>query len=378
MKIIADRSIPLVCEAFAEFGDVILMTGREITKATVADASALLIRSVTPVTNNLISDSALRFVASSTIGIEHVDLEALKKQQIHFAWAPGSNANSVAQYIVSTLLCLEKKTGKKLFGSTLGIIGVGNIGSRVNAYANALGMRCVLCDPPLKRLYNNEIYVLQDKVLELSDFITIHVPLEKNGPDPTVNLVNEQFLRKMKAGAILINTSRGGVVDESALKANRNKLGGLVLDVWTNEPRIDFDLVGMTDIATPHIAGYSFDGKINGIVMIHHAACDFFNINSTWDPSALLEAHCDEIDIRDSDEPLQRAVAHAYPILNDDFNLRNLSKNTADARSCGFDALRVNYAPRYEFSHFSVRCSSAQVKESRILARLGFKTVTRS
>jgi erythronate-4-phosphate dehydrogenase len=375
MKIIADQAIPLVREAFQEFGETTLVQGRSITPSVLKGASALLVRSVTPVTSELLGDTTLRFLASATVGIEHVDLEAVKERGIHFAFAPGSNANSVAQYVVTALLHLEKQVKLRLSDLTLGIIGVGNVGSLVHRYAQALGIRCVLNDPPLKRLTNNEMYQPLDKLLEAADIVTIHVPLQKTGPDSTLHLVNDTFLRRLKPGAILINSSRGMVVDEQALKAHRHKLGGLVLDVWNNEPMINPETAQMTSIATPHIAGYSFDGKINGLAMIHRAACTYFKHVSVWDPSELLETPCGEIDVRNVDAALLSAVAKAYPIMADDRGLRSTLQGTPDKKPCAFDDLRAHYPRRFEFSHFTVRCSIAQKAAADILSRLGFTTI---
>ena len=383
MHIVADKGIPYVTEAFSGFGAITLVEGRSINRKMIAGADILLVRSVTPVTRALISGTKLKFIASATTGIEHIDLPCIQKCRIGFAYAPGSNARSVAQYVVAAIVHMAAK--KDLTGAAavptaalrdlkFGIIGVGNIGSLVHTYAEALGMQCLFNDPPKRRLSGNTVYRPLKEVLAGADFVTLHVPLEKQGSDPTYHLVDPDFLKQMKPGAVLLNTSRGKVVDEAALKKTRPKLGGLVVDVWDNEPGIDPEICRMADIATPHIAGYSYDGKIRGTMMIHNAACSFFKNAPFWNPAELLSEQAGLIDATNAPDPVLHAVQHAYPIMRDDAVLRKKTLLNVKKRalSTGFDALRAQYPKRLEFAHYEVRCTKLQSNAAEILTKLGF------
>jgi erythronate-4-phosphate dehydrogenase len=202
------------------------------------------------------------------------------------------------------------------------------------------------------------------------------VPLEKQGSDPTCHLVDTDFLKRIKPGTVLINTSRGKVIDENALKKARHGLGGLVIDVWDNEPRFDAELCGMADIATPHIAGYSYDGKVQGTLMMHKAACLFFKIKSQGDSEALLSEPAEFIDTAGVADPVAHAVQKAYPVMRDDEAMRKIALLDGEMRGKGFDALRAQYPKRQEFAHYSVRCSSLQAEDAEILKTLGFRLKT--
>jgi erythronate-4-phosphate dehydrogenase len=282
MKIAADQNIPFVKECFESLGQVSLHSGRQITPDVVKDADVLLVRSITPVSEALLAGSRVKFAATATIGMDHIDREYLQRAGIGFASAPGSNANSVAEYVVAALLALGKKYRFTLEGKSIGIVGVGNVGSKVDAKCRALGMRTALNDPPLARQTGDAKYRPLAEALAC-DFVTLHTPLTKRGEDPTYHLADEKFFAAMKKGAVFFNTARGGVMDTAALKAasRSGKLGGVVLDVWENEPNADGDLLLKVDLSTPHIAGYSFDGKVNGLLMIYRAACKHFGAKPT-------------------------------------------------------------------------------------------------
>ena len=289
MKIIADINIPCVKEIFNEFGEIDLIPGREISNKMIKDADVLLVRSVTKVNKELLSDSKVRFVGTATIGFDHIDIEYLKTNNIFFASAPGSNADSVAEYIISGLLNLSKKFNFNLKDKKVGIIGIGNVGSRVKKRLDILGVECLLNDPPKERETKNRIYLPLKRVLEISDIITVHVPLNKTGIDATYHLINDSFISMMKNNSILFNTSRGKIMDETVIRKNRNKLLALVLDVWETEPEVNIETLEMTDIATPHIAGYSYDGKVRGTEMLYHDLCVFLNKEEKWDKSEFIK-----------------------------------------------------------------------------------------
>ncbi len=372
MKIIADGNIPFVEEAFAQFGEVIVVPGRSISRDMLLDASMLLVRSITIVDRALLNGTSIEFVATATIGVDHIDIPHLTNNSIGFASAPGSNAQSVAEYVGTALAHLSHTLGFELGKKVLGIIGVGNVGSRVTKVAEALGMTCLLNDPPRQRAESGNGFVSLDEVLEKSDIVTLHVPLTESGPDKTVQMVNEDFISKMNPGAILMNSSRGKVVDEHAVRKFKKKLGGLVLDVWAHEPSIDCETLDIADIGTPHIAGYSFDGKVRGTEMIYEAACDYFHKEKTWNGRAHVGIKPEKtIDVRSSNSPVLKAIEEAYPIMSDDARLRNIKDE--QNRGAYFDALRKNYPRRLEFRHFEVLCSNAQENTAiPVLSGLGF------
>jgi len=371
MKIVADENIPFVAEGFGELGDVVPMPGRAISADDVRNADMLIVRSVTKVNASLLDDSAVKFVGTCTIGTDHVDLAYLAGRGIAFAAAPGSNATSVAEYIVAVMLQLAEKT--------IGIIGVGNVGSRVETRARALGMNVLLNDPPLARTTLKPKYLALDDVLPRADIVTLHVPLTDDGPDATHHLVDDEFIDKMKDGAILMNSSRGGVHESAALLDARGsgKLGALYLDVWENEPSIDVALLEATDVASPHICGYSADGKVAGVVMIHRAACAFLNRKSDWDPSSKLPRPAlprrDLTDCGDDAEKVLRELVLAtYDFTGDDRRLRDLAKLPPDERARQFDLLRRNYPCRREFRNTHVTFGVGCHELKPVVEGLGF------
>ncbi len=260
MRIVADSAIKLAREAFSALGDLVLLSADEINPRTIREANVLLVRTETRIDAALLSGSAVRFVATATTGTDHVDLHLLEEKGIAFSSAAGCNANAVCEYIVAILLSLAKERGWSLQGSTLGVVGVGKIGSRVARVGAALGMEVLKNDPPLARQSGSADFLELDDLMGV-DYLTIHVPLTFRGADPTHHLFDEDRLERLKGATVLINTSRGSVVDGSALKQClvRGRLSTCVLDVWEHEPGIDFSLLEKVSIGTPHIAGYSLD-----------------------------------------------------------------------------------------------------------------------
>lgn len=381
MKIIADQNIPFVKECFSSVGDVTLVGGRQITPELVKGADILLVRSITKVNADLLSGSAVKFVATATIGTEHVDQEYLAANGIGFASAPGSNANSVAEYIVAALLALGKKNKFTLEGKSIGIVGVGNVGSKVGKKCAALGMNVVLNDPPLARQTGDSKY-RQLEELYGCDFITMHTPLTKDGPDPTYHLANEQFFASMKQGAFFFNSSRGKVQDEAALKKamQSGKLGGVVLDVWETEPKVDPWLLQNVDLSTPHIAGYSYDGKVVGMIMIYEAACRHLGLNPKHTAANFLPApDVPEITVtpdklKEDDEILiQDIIQQVYVINRDDFNMREILLQLENEQAAWFDSLRKNYPIRREFQNTKVVIYDHEIPLAKKLAGIGFQ-----
>ncbi len=374
MKIIADSDIPFVKEAFADFGSVYIIPANEITRELCKDASILLVRSVTKVDEALLEGSSIKFVATATIGTDHIDTVYLADQQIGFASAPGSNANSVAEYVIAAILQLAKRGKCDIRKSTLGIIGAGNVGSRVFKMAESLGIRCLLNDPPKKRLTESDFYVSLEAVLEKSDIISLHVPLTFDGPDKTVHMVNENFIASMRDHAILINTSRGKVLDEAGISdVIERKIGGLVLDVWENEPAVNLKLLTLADIATAHIAGYSFNGKINGVAMVHDAACAFFYKEKRWYAENILKTLENRtINLDTSKNPIDNAVESAYSIMRDTKKLKKIVSMESEKQRGYFKEIRRNYPQRLEFPHFSIPHGNIDPNTCRILEEIGF------
>ncbi|NLK42194.1 MAG: 4-phosphoerythronate dehydrogenase [Planctomycetes bacterium] len=362
MKIVADQNIPFVEACFSSLGQVEVYPGRALTASQVADADVLLVRSVTKVDRSLLAGSRVKFVATATIGVEHVDTDWLASEGIGFASAPGSNANSVAEYVVAALLALGKKNKFNLAGKSIGVVGVGNVGSRVARKCAALGMMVKLNDPPLARQTGDPKYRPLDELFDC-DFVTLHTPLTKEGQDKTFHLADASFFAALKRGVFFLNTSRGSVHDTAALKAalGGGKLSGVVLDVWENEPHIDLELLRKADITTPHIAGYSFDGKVAGLLMIYRAACEYFGLTPAYTEADFLPPpDVPEIVLTPDqlDEPIERlvhdTVQQVYAINRDDFNMREILLVPPDQRGAFFDRLRKEYPRRREFQNTTV------------------------
>ncbi len=375
MKILADENIPYVREAFASLGGVSTVSGRAIAPEIVRDIELLLVRSITKVNAALLDGSAVRFVATATIGEDHIDKAYLASRGIFFSSAPGSNADSVCQYIAAVLLLLAGRYGLDLSRLRLGIVGVGNVGSRVDRAACALGLTTVLNDPPLERQTGDVRYRPLDAIFDC-DIVTLHVPLTKEGPDATWHLADAAFLRRLKPGAILINSSRGAVADGAAIlrALDDGHLRACVLDVWEGEPNIDIALLERVFIGTPHIAGYSFDGKVNGTRQIYEAACRFLGATPAWDATPLLPApECPYVAVDGSSaKAVHDAVRAVYDITRDDAATRQLLA-TAEAERPGlFDRLRKEYPRRREFFNTRAMVQPSNPAVEAALAGLGF------
>lgn len=379
MKIVADENIPAVKEAFSSFGEVKLLTGRKIRPADVKDADILLVRSVTKVNESLLSGSRVRFVGSATIGMDHVDIDWLKKQGIQFASAPGSNAVSAAEYVMSSLCTLAEENQLNLQHMTMGLIGCGNVGSRVKSRAEALGINCLVCDPPRAEKEGGEQFVGMDEIAH-ADIVTMHVPLIKEGKYPTHQMIDSDFLDKLSSGTILVNTARGGVVDETALHGKLDTCPDfkVVLDVWEGEPSIDRNLAGRVSIATPHIAGYSRDGKIRATEMLYQAVCDYLrNESDVLECFSLAAPEQARISPQGSSDysVLRDCLRHVYPVKKDDQALREILKLSDSERATGFDQLRKNYWPRRECSAYQVTAGGLSADTTKALEVYGFTVV---
>lgn len=359
MKLIVDENIAFAHEAFSGFGNVILVDGRSLTNRDVKDADALIVRSITQIDENLLAASKVQFVGTATIGTDHIDLGYLQKRNIKFADAKGCNADSVAEYVFTALLKVASENKISLRDKTIGIVGIGNIGSRVVRIAESFGMKVLKNDPPLERAGIGNNYVNLDEILK-ADVITLHVPLSVEGVDKTHHLLNEGNLKLIKENAIIINTSRGPVIDNKALLKETNKKNFLlVLDVWEEEPRVNLDLLGLAKVASAHIAGYSFEGKVNGTKIIYDAVCHHLNKKPEWIPKlpTINELELALPQVKSDQEKLYKFFKFIYDIEKDDKRLREISNYKADEQAAYFDKLRKTYPIRREFSNFTVLLS---------------------
>lgn len=372
MKIVVDKDIPFIREVLEPYAQVVYLAGGAISRNDVADADALIVRTRTKCNEALLEGSKVRFIASATIGFDHIDTEYCEKHNIRWTNAKGCNAASVQQYVAAALFHLSSKLEFELAEKTIGIVGVGNVGSKVASLCAALGMRVLLNDPPRARREGADGFVSLDKVIEMADIITLHVPLDYDSQDRTFHLVDANFLSKVGPKQMLMNTSRGEVVKSNALLAalRQHRLAGCVLDVWEHEPEIDLDLLGLVDIATPHIAGYSADGKANGTSMAVQALSRFFNLGiDSWFPEnvPVPEPTTIELDVRNvrNQKVACKLVSRTYNILADDQRLRNSPQS--------FEQQRATYPLRREFPVFTARLLNAGKDIRSMAEKIGFK-----
>ena len=375
MKLIIDENISFAAEAFSQFGEIHLLHGRKISNQILKDADVLIVRSITNVNSPLLDSTPVKFVGTATIGTDHVDLNYLQKKNIAFSDAKGCNSDAVAEYVFTATANISKKNNIDLPGKTIGVVGTGNIGSRVVRIAKSFGMNVLKNDPPLQRTTGSKDFVSLNEILK-ADIITLHVPLNSTGIDKTVHLFDEDFLSQIKEGTILINASRGQVVDNAALtEIIQNKNLSVVLDVWENEPAISSALLEKINIGTPHIAGYSLEGKVNGTKIIYNALCNFFGEEKKWQPK-LSKVEDDTIDFNNTGNittDSETIFNSIYNISRDDKELRKLLWLEEKERGNYFDLLRKNYPLRREFSNYEISLKNQNDKLESILKSLRFK-----
>lgn len=371
MKIVIDNAIPFIKGVFEPFFDVNYLPGKEISNSAITDADALVVRTRTRCDAALLEGTQVKMIATATIGMDHIDLEYCRNAGITVENAAGCNAGGVMQYVFTALYALAAKNGLELPGgvqschdlhcsrvtgdtavvSRLGVIGVGNVGSRVANMGEYMGFEVLRCDPAKEReqtlAFNGGYMQLKDfkpyysleYVLENSDIITLHTDL-----NPTSRgMAGEEFFRKMKDGAVFINSSRGEVVQDEALLGNCGKLSGLILDVWNNEPQINLALMEKADIATPHIAGYSYEGKVNGTVMSVKSVANFFGIDALKDFKVVPHEKNNNFFSKDGKDQyeISEYFNGIFPIFE---HCADLKGNPDD-----FEKLRSNFKYRREF-----------------------------
>ena len=379
MKIYADENMPYVKDFFADLGEVTLINGRTLTADQISDADVLLVRSVTKVNEQLLSKSPkLKFVGTATIGTDHIEQLYLQQRGIGFSSAPGCNAQSVVEYVLSSIFVLAEKYQWNLQQKTVGVVGVGNIGRVLVSALESLSIKVLCCDPQRAAAEADFPHIPFEQLLPQMDIVSFHVPLVKTGPDATVDLLNSQTLKLLKSDCAVINACRGEVTNNDDLLAEAQwtelqsgQKRPLVLDVWANEPEPDVRLIPYTDIASAHIAGHSIEGKARGTEMLYQAFCQQLGLTPAKTLAQVLpEPQVSEVKIN-SDFGLldvQNLTRLLYDVRRDDALFRFYMMQ--DNKTQGFDWLRKSYPPRREYS--SVRLTGQEVPE--FLTTLGFST----
>ncbi|HHJ20103.1 MAG TPA: 4-phosphoerythronate dehydrogenase [Gammaproteobacteria bacterium] len=377
IKIVADENIPYVKEAFSALGEVVTQPGRSLCQKDLDDAELLLVRSVTPVNSDLLQGTNIRYVASATIGFDHLDIDYLRQKNIPWTTAPGCNAIAAAEYVTAAIFHAASKKGENLAGKTVGIIGCGNVGSAVQSRLSALGMQCMINDPPLQQQHPDGHYVTLDQALQ-ADYITLHVPYTTLGEYPTRHLIHQENLPKIAPDAVLINAARGSVIHNQALlqHCKHHPQFQAILDVWEPEPAFNPELLEHCLLGSPHIAGYSLEGRVRGTQMIYRAVCEYFSCPADWNMAMALPDNKNwKIDLT-TREPSENLVAiaiqQAYNIKDDDDSMREIASLPPAERGQQFDLLRKNYPLRREFSTFTVILDPAQASFRQPLIQLGF------
>jgi len=372
MKIIIDDKIPYIKGALEPFAEVIYLPGNKTTPEIVKDADAIITRTRTTCNEKLLAGSKVKFIATATIGYDHIDTAWCEQSGISWTNAPGCNSKSVEQYIASALMALAEKKNFSLNEKTIGIVGVGNVGAKVARLCEIFGMKVLLNDPPRARTEGGRSFVELDNILENADIITLHVPLNLEGTDKTYHLADGTFFARAKKHPVIINSCRGEVTDTPSLKSalKSGQISGAVIDCWENEPELDRELLDLTDLATPHIAGYSKDGKANGTSMSVRAVSKFFNLGiNNWKCSGVELPASTEIFIEGNGKSTQQVLAEAifatYDIREDDKRLRTSVET--------FELQRGDYPVRREFPTFELFCKINNIKTINKLKQLGFR-----
>jgi erythronate-4-phosphate dehydrogenase len=371
MKIVADDKIPFLRGALEPYAEVIYCPGKDISNDLLLNADAMLIRTRTKCNEQLIRETTVKFIGTATIGYDHIDTRYCENNNIKWTNAPGCNSSSVQQYIASALVTIASDFKFSLKNKTLGVIGVGNVGSKVAKLAKILEMNVLLNDPPRARMEGGREFVKIERILAEADIITVHVPLTMAGEDKTFHLFDSIAFEKMKKGAWFINTSRGEVADNIALRNALHKSipGGAVIDVWENEPDIDQELLSKVILATPHIAGYSSDGKANGTAMVVNYLSRFFHLPlENWYPENVPRPVSPQIMIdggdKNGEDIIADAIIHTYNIKEDDKKFRLSPED--------FEKQRGAYPLRREFPSYTVSLTNTSANVRSILEQIGF------
>lgn len=379
MKLVIDANIPAADACFGSLGTLIRVPGREITAGHLQDADALIVRSITQVNDALLANSPVRFIGTCTIGTDHIDQAALAKRDIAFACAPGCNAEAVVDYVLSSLLTLAERDGWSLSERAVGIVGVGNVGSRLQARLSAMGVATLSCDPPraeVESLKSGQGFHSLDVLIERCDVLCLHTPLTHEGPHATYQLLNAQRINELAPGSVVLNAGRGDCVDGLALRSRVSGKGDIsaVLDVWEEEPDIDAGLRDLISLATPHIAGHSLDGKLRGTWMIQQVLVNHYGQSSDLTfadicpPPALASLHLQHA--LPPEDALRLCMRAVYDVRRDHDALQRQTLHHGMRK--GFDDCRANYPLRREFATLNVQLSGEAVVLEDLLRGAGF------
>jgi len=376
MLIVADENIPLIDAFFAGFGEIRRLPGRSIDRAAVAEADVLLVRSVTPVSRELLEGSPVRFVGTCTIGTDHLDLDYFEQAGIHWSSAPGCNARGVVDYVLGSLLTLAEIEGADLTARTYGVVGAGEVGGRLIKVLRGLGWNVLVCDPPRQAAGDGD-YVSLEQIIEQCDVISLHTPLTRTGEQPTWHLLDRQRLEQLKPGTWLINAARGPVVDNAALREvmlAREDLQA-VLDVWEAEPQVDVALAELCVLGSPHIAGYSLDGKQRGTAQIYQAFCAFLDQAPTVGLDELLpKPWLAQVTLNAGSDPawaMAMICRGVYDPRRDDADFRRSLTGSVAEQKVAFDLLRKHYPERREIEGLPVKINGEDEGLRHLVLALG-------
>ena len=380
MQIICAETVLLGREAFSHIGQTQIIPDREINATHLRTADALIVRSKTKVNETLLAGTPIKFVATATAGTDHMQTDWLTDHGITWHAAPGCNANSVAEYVCAGLLELTQKKGYSLAGKTAALIGHGHVGQAVEKKLRALGIRVLKNDPPKAAQSEAHDYLPLAQILPEADIVSLHTPLIEQGVWSTRALADYRFFELLKPGAIFINTARGENMDTDALHSAKQaqSLSSVMLDVWNPEPNIRPETIQLTDIATPHIAGHSYEGKLNGTLACLHALCTYAGLPNDWDATPYLPKNsCPkvtiDVDAHASQEALLNyTIKQLYSITKDDHALRFHLPDDEIRRAVYFDGLRKNYRVRREFSNTEIKLTRPHEPLEHVLSELGF------
>jgi erythronate-4-phosphate dehydrogenase len=367
MNIIVDQNIRAAEATFGAHARLRFLDGRAIRNEHLRDAEALVVRTATRVDETLLRGTPVGFVGTTSIGTDHLDLGFLQRQGIAWANAPGCNADAAAQYTLAMAWLACERLGRSLAGRSAAIVGCGNVGSRVQALFRALGMPAVANDPPLAEAGRGDLVDLDEALAQ--DIVCLHVPLTRGGPYPTHRFIGREQLGRMRRGALLVNTARGDVVDGDALLAElRSGRMHAALDVWPGEPLLDAALLEGTTVATPHVAGYSDDGKRKGTLLVYAAFCAWAGFTPVAPPAPAADPPL--LRIEPGENALARAMDAACFVRWHDAAMRELTGLSLRRRAREFDRLRRDYPPRRDFRAWRIQC--ADLESARLCHNVGF------
>ncbi len=363
MKIVADEEIPQLQHYFGGSNELVLKSGRSIAREDLIDADILIVRSITPVSESLLKNTSIKFVASVTTGYDHLDINYLDKNNIRWAIAAGCNATAVVEYVISVVATLQKQGLLPNKNINAAVIGVGHIGNQVVEKLKILGFEVVQCDP-LRAMQDKSFASVPLENLQDLDFITLHTPLTNESNYPTYHMIEQNFLQRQKPGCVLLNTGRGAVINFSDLKQYGKHLHWC-LDVWENEPRIDQEILQSSMISTPHIAGYSVQSKYRGVEMIYQAAVKkhIFPDNKITP----LPYPVKEINFEKPITTWRDVILEIY----DPMRTSQIMKDALLNNKTSFDFLRKNFIERFEFGYVKLLCNYLANENQIILSQLG-------